>query len=364
VVCSDANAVAVTDIAEAQNRPLGFIPTGWYPTAARVLPNGTLVVLNGRSPGRSKTGTAQFVAPFTEAELEAYTRTVFENSPYRDEKLLDAGTPKDNPVPARPGDPSPIEYVVYIILGSSSKGMPNQHKLAREWVLLDNFHANAEASAGGLYWATAAIAPDYVQKLWPNFFRRGRLSGDPGEEPAATPAAGYLWTNAAAAGVPLRGYGPFVADPRRADGMPAKAFLKDLAEFEKSGEMPRLILIRLGHDRLTEAAADNDQALGLIVEALSRSRFWPTMAIFVTDSGSQNGPDHVDPHRAPALVISPYARRRAIDSTMYNTTAMLRTMELILGLRPMTHFDAAARPMAGVFQPAADPRPYTAVRPH
>ncbi|MEK7406632.1 MAG: bifunctional YncE family protein/alkaline phosphatase family protein [Acidobacteriota bacterium] len=397
VVCSDANAVAVADVSEAQSRVLGFIPAGWYPTAARVLRSGTLVVLNGRSPGRIKTGTAQFVAPFTEAELDAYTRTVFENSPYRDEKLLDAGTPKDSPVPARPGDPSPIEHVVYIIEGSSSKVMPNHHKLAREWVLLDNFYVNAEAGADGRQWSTAAIASDYVQKLWPNSFRRGRLNDHQGEEPAATPPAGYIWTNAAAAGVSMRNYGHFVANrPQAAAGGTqvlvvrdstlapvtnlyfrgadanypdverAKVFLKDLAEFEKTGQMPRLILMRLGNEHTMEApaAADNDQALGLIVEALTRSQFWPATAIFVAEGGAQNGPDHVDWRRSPAFVISPYARRRTVDSTMYNTTAMLRTMELILGLRPMTHFDAGARPMASVFQPGADRRPYTAVQPH
>jgi hypothetical protein len=99
------------------------------------------------------------------------------------------------------------------------------------------------------------------------------------------------------------------------------------------------------------------------VEAISKSRFWSATAIFVLEDDAQNGADHVDSHRSPAFVISPYARRRAVDSTMYNTTSMLRTMELILGLRPMTHFDAGARPMAGAFQPKPDLRPYTAESP-
>ena len=109
--------------------------------------------------------------------------------------------------------------------------------------------------------------------------------------------------------------------------------------------------------------ADNDLALGMIVEAVSRSKFWLKTAIFVLEDDAQNGPDHVDSHRSPAFVISPYTRSRGIDSTMYNTASMLRTMELILGLRPMTHFDAAARPMASVFRLDAQTGPYAAVRP-
>jgi phospholipase C len=109
--------------------------------------------------------------------------------------------------------------------------------------------------------------------------------------------------------------------------------------------------------------ADNDYALGMLVEGVSKSRFWPKTAIFVTEDDAQNGPDHVDSHRSPALVISPYVRRGVIDSTLYNQTSMLRTMELILGLHPMTQFDAASRPMSAAFQSTPDTRPYEAVRP-
>ncbi len=109
--------------------------------------------------------------------------------------------------------------------------------------------------------------------------------------------------------------------------------------------------------------ADNDYALGMVVEGVSKSRFWPKTAIFVTEDDAQNGPDHVDSHRSPALVISPYVRRGAVDSTLYNQTSMLRTMELILGLHPMTQFDAASRPMSAAFQSTPDARPYEAVRP-
>ena len=131
--------------------------------------------------------------------------------------------------------------------------------------------------------------------------------------------------------------------------------------------------MRLGNDHTSgtaagkiaplSAVADNDYALGMIVEAVSHSRFWAGTAIFVLEDDAQNGPDHVDSHRSPAFVISPYVRRRAVDSTMYNTTSVLRTMELILGLRPMTQFDAGARPMTAAFQATPDPAPYTAEKP-
>jgi hypothetical protein len=131
--------------------------------------------------------------------------------------------------------------------------------------------------------------------------------------------------------------------------------------------------MRLGNDHTSgtaagkiaprSAAADNDYALGMIVEAVSRSRFWGKTAIFVLEDDAQNGPDHVDSHRSPAFVISAYAKRHVVDGTMYNTTSMLRTMELMLGLRPMTTFDAGARPMANSFQAAANPAPYTAEKP-
>ena len=119
--------------------------------------------------------------------------------------------------------------------------------------------------------------------------------------------------------------------------------------------MPRLQILRLPNDHTsgtttnkptpTAAVADNDLALGRVVEAVSHSKFWPQIAIFVVEDDAQNGPDHVDAHRTIAFVISPYTRRSFVDSTMYSTASMLRTIELILGLKPMSQFDAAAMPM-------------------
>src|SRR5205085_1479619 len=137
--------------------------------------------------------------------------------------------------------------------------------------------------------------------------------------------------------------------------------------------MPRLIFMLLGNDHRSGTAAgkiaplssvaDNDYAVGLLVEAISHSRFWSSTAIFVLEDDAQNGADHVDSHRSPAFAISPYVKHGAVDGTMYNTTSMLRTMELILGLNPMTHFDAGARPMNAAFQSTANTAPYTVEKP-
>jgi YVTN family beta-propeller protein len=454
-VCSDANAVAVVDVSQDRSDVLGFIPTGWYPTAARALEDGRLVVLNGRGSrsfpnpqgpnpsrkpepvhlgvqavqyvGRIQTGTASFIDPITDDRLREYSKTVLANSPYRDARLDDAGVIGASPIPNRPGAPSPIEHVIYIVkenrtydqvLGDMKEGngdpslvlfgeriTPNHHKLAREFVLLDNFYVNSDVSADGHNWSTAAIASDYVQKMWPNSYAgRRKLYDYEGQEATALPPAGYLWTNAAAAGVAMRNYGYFagnlkspapdgtqvesVRDPvlRKVTNLRyrafdldypdverAKVFLRDLSAFESTGQLPRLILMRLGNDHTSgttpgkiaplSSVADNDYALGMIVEGVSHSRFWPKTAIFVLEDDAQNGPDHVDSHRAPAFVISAYSKRHAVDSNMYNTTSVLRTMELILGLNPMTVFDAGARPMQAAFQASADASSYTAEKP-
>jgi DNA-binding beta-propeller fold protein YncE len=153
----------------------------------------------------------------------------------------------------------------------------------------------------------------------------------------------------------------------------AKVFIKELGEFEAQGNMPKLIFMRLGNDHTYGAAADklsplsmvadNDYALGMIVQAMSKSKFWAKAAIFVLEDDAQNGPDHVDSHRSPAFVISPYTHRGIVDSNMYNTTSMLRTMELIVGLRPLTHFDAGARPMSAAFANSPAGGQYTAEKP-
>jgi YVTN family beta-propeller protein len=445
VACSDANAAAVVDVSEDRSHVLGFIPTGWYPTAVRALASGGLVALNGKgvrsypNPGapvlargpvapyqglpaaqyvaRLQTGTVSWIDPFDADQLDAWTKTALANSPYNDARL------------AEPSPLPPIEHVVYIVkenrtydqvLGDMKEGngdaslvmfgenvTPNLHKLARQFALLDNFYVNSDVSADGHNWSTAAIAPDYVQKLWPNSYAGRRKTYDYEEQdPASLPPTGYLWTNASAAGVSVRNFGYMVdnlakdkvtrggeqvagvRDPVLAkvtnrfyrgfdldypDVDRVKVFLAELADDEKSGAMPRLIVMRLGNDHTSgttagkiaplSAAADNDYAVGMLVEGVSKSRFWTSTAIFILEDDAQNGPDHVDSHRSPAFVISPYVRHGVVDSSMYNTASFLRTMEFLLGLRPMTHFDAGARPVTAAFQATPDPAPYAAEKP-
>jgi len=439
VICSDANAAAVVDVSSARSLVLGFVPTGWYPTAAAALADGRLVVLNGKgsrsypnpqgpSPLRKRdldvqyvahiqTGSASLIPAITDDALASYTAEVKSNSPYSDAKL--------DEIPA--GIPAALQHVIYIVkenrtydqvLGDLGKGEsdpslclfkenvgPNHHKLAREFVLFDNFYVNSDVSADGHNWSTSAIANDYVVKVWPTVYGgRNPNYGFEGGEPAALPPAGYLWTNAASAGVSMRNYGYWVENKEQpgADGVQvdkvldpalakvtnmkyrsfdldypdvkrAQTFLDDLTQFEAANQMPKLIFLRLGNDHTSATApgkiaplsafADNDYALGMIVEGVSRSKFWGSTAIFVLEDDAQSGPDHVDSHRSPTYLISPYTRTGAIDSRMYNTTSVLRTMELILHLRPMTHFDAGARPMNGTFSQQASSAPYQAEKP-
>ncbi len=450
VVCADANAVAVADVSGVRSTVAGFIPTAWYPTSARELSGGRLMVLNGRGarsfpnpqgPNPSKRaapvhlgnssieyvgalqrGSASVVEPYDAAQLASWSRTVLANAPYRPRMMDDAGVPAGSVVPTRPGGASPIEHVIYIVkenrtydqvlgdleIGNGDPSLtlfgeeisPNHHKLAREFVLLDNFYVNADVSADGHNWSSAAIAPAYVQRMWPNSYGARRRHYDyEGGERAALPPAGYIWTNVLAKGLTMRNYGWWctnitpapesgrqiqtVRDPAlgphtnmeyRAydlnykDIDRAKVFVKDIEQFEGQGAMPRFLVLRLGNDHTSgttpkrispqSAMADNDLALGMIVEAVSKSKFWAKTAIFVLEDDAQNGPDHVDSHRSPAYVISPYTRGRGVDSTRYSTTSMLRTMELILGLFPMTLHDAGARPMHAAFRTTADARAY------
>lgn len=457
IACSDANAVAVADVSGDLPLIKGFVPTGWYPTAVGTLPDQSILVLNGkgerslpnpkgptdtmtsRSPsveniGRIHRGGMSHILPFDQKALDQYTATVMKNSPYRDQLLDNAAVPPGNPVPSRIGGESPIKHVIYIVkenrtydqlFGDMERGNGdaslmlfdercsiNHRKLAREFVLFDNFYVNGDVSADGHNWSAGAISPDMTNKIYPNMYggRGARMSlywGRPPHnftEEASRPHGGYLWTRAFEAKLSVRNYGWLTKHKAEAatgetqilaaeskqfmdvsnplfrgfdvsypDMDRMQFFLKDLAEYERKGAMPRLIVMRLGNDHTAGMRAgsfspramfaDNDLALGQLVEAVSKSRFWKSTAIFVLEDDAQAGPDHVDAHRSPAFVISPWAKRKALDSSMYNTVSMLRTIELILGLKPMTHFDAAAVPMHTAFTSTPDFTPYTAAVP-
>jgi DNA-binding beta-propeller fold protein YncE len=449
VANANTNDLAVVNVKDpAGTAPLGFIPTGWYPTSVRLSRDGkTIFVANGKgassranrdgprpgfSGGRNPIqeyigglfqGTLSIIPMPVARQMAAYSQTVYECSPLArgDPTAVHGPAPAPgHPIPSKLGEPSPIRYVVYIVkenrtydqvFGDLPQGngdpnlclfpenvTPNHHALVREFVLLDNFYVESEVSADGHEWSMGAYATDFVERIWPLGYRGDRrvpyVSEGNMEEPAK-PAGGYLWDKAALKGVSYRSYGEFVgngatpADPGHAsvkaleghidpmfrsfdmdypDVKRTDRFLQELAEFEKTGDMPRLVILRLPNDHtagttpgkwtVTACVGDNDLALGQLVEGLSKSRFWPQMAIFVVEDDAQNGSDHVDAHRTVALAISPFIKRKSVDSTLYSTSSMLRTIELILGLDPMSQFDAAARPMYNAFTAKPDVTPY------
>jgi YVTN family beta-propeller protein len=267
-----------------------------------------------------------------------------------------------------------------------AKVTPNAHSLTKQFVTLDNLYCDGEVSEDGHQWSNAAYATDFNQKAWTNSYsRRPEPAAD---ERLMNSPAGYIWDNCARHGKTFRTYGEmasFVSTPETEpivkatgalmghasldwlkakrsgarDPELAEIFIKELKEAEKTGAWPNFMVMSLGEDHtqgLTPGAftpiarvGSNDQALGAIVEAVSRSKFWNETAIFVIEDDAQNGPDHVDAHRTVGLVLSPWVKRGVVDSTMYTTSSMVRTMEMILGLPPMTQFDAAATPMTFSF---------------
>lgn len=443
------NAVAVVDLAPDYRPTLaGLIPTGWYPGAV-VLDGKSLFVANVRGigsrrperPGKfnshDQTGSLSRIELPAADELHDYTRRVARLG--RQAEIVDAmRTGSDAPpvaVPRRPGEPSLVEHVIYVIKenrtydqvfgdlpqGNGMKELcifgreitPNHHALAEQFVLLDNFYCNGVLSADGHSWATEGNVTDHLEKSFGGFTRSYTF----GDDPLTYSASGFIWDGVLARGRTVRNYGEMddtqLVPPdatfldvfrdwqakagkitsrrnvgiarlrehtcpdfpgwnmRIPDQVRVDAFLRELAEFEKSGTLPNFVIVHLPQDHAsgtspgmpTPAAhmADNDLALGRLVEAVTRSRFWPKTALFVVEDDPQDGFDHVDGHRTVALVVSPYAKRGAVVSEFYNQTAMLHTMELILGLPPMNQMDALATPMWACFQEQPDVRPYAAL---
>jgi DNA-binding beta-propeller fold protein YncE len=274
---------------------------------------------------------------------------------------------------------------------------PNHRALAERFGLYDHFLCNGEVSTQGHSWSTAAYSTDYIEKTTPSAYS-SRRAEDKDDEPASFPAGGFLWDLARARGYSVRVYGelataakdaaggtvyrstvpsaaPYtsptypawdlaIPDQRRAD-----AWLAELADYVRQGQMPALEVLHLPNDHTSGAKpglptprasmADNDLALGRIVEGLSHSPFWKDTVVFVVEDDAQNGPDHVDSHRAPLLVISPYNRRGAVHR-FANTTDVLATIEDLLGLDSLSHFDTFGRPLRGIFTATPDLTPYQA----
>jgi phospholipase C len=350
-------------------------------------------------------------------QLDVYTKAVYRNSPYAKQNMVVTDSLATGfPIPVKKGQVSPIKYVFYVIKENRTydqvladvKGgngdtslllfgkniTPNQHALAESFVLLDNFYVNAEVSADGHNWSMGAYANDYLEKTWPSSYGgRGGTYGGEGEREIANNKAGFIWDQCRRYGVSYRTYGEF-ADGGKAN-IPvlvnhfSKAYpgynltIKDTVRFRiwknefdsllNIGTVPQFNTVRFGNDhtegirlgRPTPYAhvADNDMAVGMFIEHLSKSSIWNETAVFILEDDAQNGADHVDAHRSPAYVAGGFVKRGFVDHTMYTTTSMLRTIELILGIAPMTQYDAAATPLWRCFDSVARPFNFKAIVP-
>jgi len=440
---ADNNCLAVFDVSNpGSSHSKGFIPTGWYPDCVRVSGHNVLVI-NGKGNTSlpnpkgpqpiQKEGVANykkankknsqyigslfkgtmsiFKEPGTK-ELAAFSQQVYSNTPYKKEKELSTNGEPGNPVPSKVGWKSPIKHVFYIIkenrtydqvLGDMPNGngdtslvlfgkkiTPNLHAIAGQFVLLDNFYVDAEVSADGHNWSTAAYANDYIEKTWPtNYGGRGGNYDYAGNKKIALPKNGFIWDFALRAGLSIRDYGEFTDDDgmvylpelkkHMCHGYPGwdlgikdtkreKIWEKDFDSLIAINEVPALNIVYFPSDHTAGLGkksrspyafvADNDQAVGAFLEHLSASPVWASSVVFILEDDAQNGPDHVDAHRSPAFLAGPFVKRSFTDHTMYSTTGMLRTMELILGIAPMSQYDAAAMPMYKSFTQKPDNSAY------
>jgi YVTN family beta-propeller protein len=452
VANADNNNVAVVNVSEREvSNVVGFIPTAWYPSSLALSPDGRSLYI-GSSKGmggyanpqgptsplaekggpRNHIGALQrgsvSVVPLADLKnaIRGYTRQAMANCPYNDDMLAKARAPQTpSVVPRDVGVGSPVKHVIFIIkenrtydqvFGDMPRGngdsrltifgrkvTPNHHKIADEFVLLDNLYCDGEVSVDGHSWSNSAYATDFNEKRWPPQYGGISVSVNGPED---TPSSGHLWDLAAQKGLTYRSYGEYaqrVSDGSQMDGRPGiaalfghvspkfrmpgmrdtenvKVFIDEFDQYEKNYDspdpnkrLPNYIVMSLGENHTrgttpgacTPAAcvANNDWAVGQLVDRVSHSRYWPQTAIFVIEDDAQNGPDHVDARRTIGLVISPYTKRKAVDSTLYTTSSMLRTMELLLGLPPMTQYDAAAMPMYASFDTKPDVTAYTHVGP-
>ena len=461
------NAIAVVRFNPARraSQLLGLIPVGWFPAALVVdSHHQQLAVANlkGHSTGHRRKedgihayqsgqfqGSISLVPIPSRRALPGLSAMVESN--YRREQIALALQPPrpdqpSRPVPEHVGEPSVFKHVVYLIkenrtydqvLGDDPRGngdprlcifgeriTPNQHKMVREFVLLDNTYCAGILSADGHQWSTTAFGTDYLEKSfagWPRSYPDGMEDTD--VDALAYAPSGFIWDNLLKHGRTVRSYGEFAITEKRwqdpnqkgkinwtaayrdfterrnelriwsrpavetlrhhmntntvgwdmdiPDVFRAAQFIQELKQYEREGGFPALSIICLPNDHTsgttagapTPAAqvADNDLAFGQIVEAISRSRFWPETVIFAIEDDPQAGWDHVSGYRTTAYVISAYTRRTAVVRTQYNTTSLLRTIEQILGLPPMNQFDATATPMFDCFTDTPNFTPFQAV---
>ncbi|MGB7767847.1 MAG: beta-propeller fold lactonase family protein [Verrucomicrobiia bacterium] len=471
-VCNGTqNAVAVFHFKPGESKLLGLIPVGWFPGAIAydakrkeiyvaniksISPDTEMATKRlGNGPGfntRQYYGSLSLVPVPSEKELAAYTQTALADLRYpllAQAKLPARPDQPARPVPERVGEPSVFQHVIYIIkenrtydqvLGDIQEGngdtnlcifgedvTPNQHKLVRDFALLDNTYCCSILSADGHQWTDSAMATDYVEREfagWPRSYPAGGF-GEEGRDALAYSPAGFIWNDALAHGKTVCDFGEFTTDTKYwkssgstnitfldtyrdflgssnaiayacepdiealrpylmtntigwdldvPDVWRAAQFIKDLKQFEAADNLPNLVILWLPNDHTsatkfgspTPAAqvADNDLAVGQVVDAVSHSKFWTNTCIFAVEDDPQNGWDHVSGYRTTAYVASAYTKRGAVVNTQYNQTSLLRTMELMLGLPPMNQMDATATPMFDCFVPPGqgpDFTPFTAV---
>ncbi|MFZ9877177.1 MAG: beta-propeller fold lactonase family protein [Chitinophagaceae bacterium] len=354
-------------------------------------------------------GSLSIIDMPTATQLNNYSKAVYANSPYSPNQLNQASIPTTgHPIPRDGTTRSPIKYVFYVIKenrtydqvladlpgGNGDTSLllfgrnitPNQHFFAEQFVLLDNFFVNAEVSADGHNWTMGAYANDYLEKTWPSSYGgRGGTYGGEGEREIANNKGGFFWDNCMRQGVSFRSYGEFVSGDKPTikslqnnictyypdynlsirDTTRVRLWSRDFDSLLRINKVPQFNTVRLGNDH-TEGmklgsrspyahVADNDLAVGMFIEKLASSPIWNETAVFVVEDDAQNGADHVDAHRSTAYLMGGFVKRGYVDHTLYTTTSMLRTMELILGLPPMTQYDAAATPMWRCFDTIARP---------
>ena len=442
---ADNNCLAVFDVSIAGNsKSMGFIPVGWYPTNVKTLGNKILVangkgftsMANPRGPQPLKKvdnsgyqkgavnsreqyigglfkGTLSFIDVPQPLQMKAYTKQVYANTPFNTKVTETAAGEEGNPIPRKRGEKSPIKYVFYIIkenrtydqvLGDIPQGngdtslcifgnkvTPNEHAIANNFVLLDNFYVDAEVSADGHNWSMAAYATDFIEKTWPTSYGgRGGNYDSEGERRIGDPRDGYIWDYCKRAGVSYRTYGEFAEygkpnikslkghmcnqspgfDLDITDRSREQIWEHDFDSLLTANAVPQFNSIRMGNDHTSgqrkgtispiAAVADNDQGVGLMIAHLSKSSIWKESVVFVLEDDAQNGPDHIDAHRSPIYVAGPYVKHNTAIHSMYSTSGVLRTIELILGLPPMSQYDAAAIPFYECFNSKPDLSQYVA----
>lgn len=444
---ADNNCVAVFDVSNPGiSKSKGFIPVGWYPTNVKVV-DQKLFVANGKGfssmanpygpnpfgnkqevvyqegdPNKPKEvqyigglfkGTMSIIDEPTEEQLGVYSQVVYRNTPYNKVQESIAKGEEGNPIPRKVGEQGPIKYVFYMIkenrtydqvLGDMKEGngdprlvlfgenvTPNQHALAKEFVLLDNFYVDGEVSMDGHNWTTGAYATDYLEKNWVTSYggRGGTYDGE-GNREIANNKGGFIWDHCQRGGVSFRTYGEFADDNKPnipvlknhlcpyfsgfnlhiQDTVRFRQWKQEFDSLLSVGAVPRFNTVRFGNDhteglrkgRPTPYAhvADNDLAVGMFIEYLSKSPIWKESVVFIVEDDAQNGADHVDAHRSPVYIAGGFVKRGFVDHTMYSTSSVLRTMELILGIGPMSQYDAAAQPMWRCFSNTVNLAGFTA----